>query len=197
MLAGIVAGVIGLLAALAAVGVGIWASGLFENLGGRRANNLNALTRAELVKRLLALNQPDLPYALAIGKDTDLVLDWKIADAQWYGLLAKAGLKQTYHASIRVDEKRKAVRYFERMATVEWSTTGPRVTWQREFLRGRVLFQKSAGVGYGVRRDGTLGKVYKYNFDIGALRAPLKKTVEDAGWEFVPVLLRRHASYPA
>jgi hypothetical protein len=197
MLAGIIGAGIGLLAVVAAIGVMVWATGLFENLGGRKASNPNALSRAELVKRLLALNQPGLPWTLAIAQDTDLALDWKIADAQWYGMLAKAGINKTYHASILVDEKRKAVRYFEIMATVEWSAGGPRLSWEREFLRGRVLFQKSAGVGYGIRPDGTAGKVYEYSFDIGALRAPIKKTVEDAGWEFVPVLQRRHASYPA
>jgi len=69
----------------------------------------------------------------------------------------------------------------------------PKITFQKEFLRGKILWQKSWGVQYGIREDLTLGKVYEYKFDINEVREPIKKTVEANGWEFVPVLRKSHA----
>ena len=63
------------------------------------------------------------------------------------------------------------------------------------FFKGRILFQKSWGVQYGIEEYGTLEKIYDYKFDIGMVRDPIKKVVQENGWEFVPVIRKKNATY--
>ena len=48
---------------------------------------------------------------------------------------------------------------------------------------------------YGIKEDKMFGKVYEYTFDIGYARDPLKKVVEENGWEFVSVARKAYAVY--
>jgi hypothetical protein len=40
------------------------------------------------------------------------------------------------------------------------------------------------------------GKIYDYKFDINEIRGSVIVTVEENGWEWVPVTAMRHATYP-
>jgi hypothetical protein len=50
-------------------------------------------------------------------------------------------------------------------------------------------------VQYGIKEDGTLGKVYEYKFDVNRVRDPIVKVITESGWEFVPVVRKEHATY--
>jgi hypothetical protein len=83
------------------------------------------------------------------------------------------------------------------MVSVRWlaGVDGPPIfNYQKNFFRGRILFQKSWGVEYGIKEDLSLGKVYEYKFDVRNVRNPIKKVVRDSGWEFVPVVRKSHAT---
>ena len=190
-LIGAFAGIIG---AMVGVGAAIYATGYFEYLGGKRKSIATPVNKQHLLERILSLNSPSLPYHIKPAQDTDLMIEWKIVDAKWYGIFAKERLKKTYRAYILLDEERNTTRYWEILANVEWVAGAPKIKYQKEFFRGRILWQKSWGVQYGIREDRTLGKVYEYNFDIRSIRDPIKKTVEDSGWEFVTVLMKKHAT---
>jgi len=190
-LIGTLAGIIG---ALAGVGAAIYATGYFEYLGGKRKLVISPVNKQYLMERILSLNSPSLPYHIKPALDTDLMIEWKIVDAKWYGIFAKERLRRTYRAYILLDELRHAVRYWEILASVEWVAGAPKIRYQKEFIRGRILWQKSWGIQYGIKEDGTIGKVYEYNFDIRSIRDPIKKTVEESGWEFVTVLRKKHAT---
>ena len=50
----------------------------------------------EKVKQaLLAVNRPTAPFRVVDGKadGADLVAEWKVVDAQWYGIFEKSGFK--------------------------------------------------------------------------------------------------------
>jgi hypothetical protein len=145
------------------------------------------------------LNSPELPYKLQPGNESDLLVTWNLADVRWQGLISRERLKETYRAFLLLDEVRRSVRYYEETGSVEWSTAVeglvPRVTYRTEFFKGRILFQKGWGAGYGVKADGTAGKVYEYKYDIGYLRGPLKQAILESGWEFVSVARKAHATY--
>jgi hypothetical protein len=86
------------------------------------------------------------------------------------------------------------------MGTVHWlAGTGgslvPQVAFEKSYFRGRILFQKSWGVQYGIKEDLSIGKVYEYNFDVRRVRKPIEKAVKESGWEFVPVVRKEHATY--
>ncbi|MBE3143072.1 MAG: hypothetical protein IMZ61_04010, partial [Planctomycetes bacterium] len=48
--------------------------------------------------RLLSLNRPTAPYQLIDGssESVDLIAEWKIVDATWHEIFAKAGLSKVF-----------------------------------------------------------------------------------------------------
>jgi len=54
-----------------------------------------------------------------------------------------------------------------------------------------------SGVMYGIKQLSPLeaGKVYEYKFDVNEIRGPIILIVEENGWEWVPVVAKRHAIY--
>ena len=194
--AGIIGGIIGLLAALGGVFVALYAAGMFEYRGGKKKPGAASIGKEQLYKNILAVNSPGFPYQIKPAEKTDLEIIWKITDARWLGVFAKERLKQTYRAYIYLDESRHAVRLWQAIDNIEWVAGAPKVHFQKEFFRGKVIYQKSYGVQYGVKEDGTLGKVYEYNFDIHDITGPVRKAVLDGGWEFVEVMRKRNAMKP-
>lgn len=194
---GLIAGLVGLLAAAAGVFFMLYAFGVFDYMGGNE-NNPNAVSRDTLFARLTALNDPDKPFQIRQGEDTDIIAEWKIADARWYGVFNKSGLSKSYRINMLLDESRHSVRCFEELGSLQWTagTNGltPAIHYQNSFFSGRVLFKKEWGVGYGIKDPKTLeaGKVYEYKFDIDEIRNPLIAVVRANGWEWVPVTTRRN-----
>ena len=196
-LVGALGGLIGVAASFAALH---WGLGYWEYMGGKKRPPSIPLEKARLKQKLLDLNSSESPHELKPSKETDLLLEWKIVDARWFSLFAKERLKQTYRAFLVLDEPRTSVRYFEELIRVQWvvGSTGlgqPRLSYQSQFFRGRILFKKSWGIQYAIRQDLTLGKVYEYKFDIDDVRNPIKKAIEESGWEYVPVVRKDHATY--
>ena len=159
----------------------LWGVGSFQYLGGKKRSS-SAVSKEALKEKILTLNLPEIPYQITPGKETDLLLEWKIVDAKWYGIFSKEKAEKIYRAFILLDDIRKTARYYEELGSVEWRVgtdgiSAPSVRYKEEFLKGRILFKKSWGVQYGIKESGEFGKVYEYKFDIGHARDPLKKIV--------------------
>jgi hypothetical protein len=195
-LAGIIGGIVGVLAALGGVFIALYSTGMFEYLGGKKKPGVESIGKDKLKENILAVNNPDLPYQIKPAENTDFELTWKIADARWFGVFAKEGLKQTYRAYIYLDEAKSTVRLWQAVDSVEWVAGAPKVHFQKEFFRGKVIYQKSYGVQYGVKEDKSFGKVYEYRFDINDIVGPVRKAALDGGWEFVEVMRKRNAMKP-
>lgn len=199
--ANLIGGVIGLIAAGAGLYGMLYAMGFFQYLGGKRKANIPPVSKQELIDKILALNDPSKPYHIVKGTDTDLVGEWNIVDAEWYGVFNKSGLKRAYRALLQVDESRHAVRCYEELGSITW-TAGlqgiiPAVSFQKNFFGGRILYSKEYAKGYGLKQvtPPEPGKVYDYKFDINEIRGPIILTVESNGWEWVPVTAKRHVTY--
>lgn len=196
LIVGVLAGLIGVGAAVFAV---IYALGIVEYLGGKKKSLTTApVSVEELKKRLINMNSPDTPYGIQSTGENTLVIEWNIADAKWWGILARERLKEVYRAYILLDQSRTAVRYCEETLMVRWvaqaNGTAPTFAYQRNFFRGRILYQKTWDVQYGIKDDLSFGKVYEIHFDIRNVRNPLKKVIETSGWEFVQVMNKAHAT---
>ncbi|MBM4312770.1 MAG: hypothetical protein FJ122_02495 [Deltaproteobacteria bacterium] len=199
--AGIIVGLVaGLLGAAVGFYFALYALGFFQYLGGKNPDP-RAVDKKTIQKALLALNNPSKPFHVVPGEDTDLIAEWKIVDASWYGIFSRNRLSKAYRARLLLDEERHSVRCFEVLGSVSWTvgTNGltPTVHYSRSSFGGRILFRKSFGVGYGIRDPKSLevGKVYAYRFDIDEISAPIIDTVKANGWEWVPVTAKRHAEY--
>ncbi len=193
---GIIGGIIGVVAALGGVFVALFATGMFEYQGGRKKPGVASVDKEKLREQILNINSVDLPYQIKPSDKSDLELIWKIADAKWLGIFAKERISKTYRAYIYLDESKHSVRFWQAIDNVEWVAGAPKVHFQKEFFRGKVIYQKSYGVQYGIREDKTFGKVYEYNFDINQIFGLVQKTVLDGGWEFVEVMMKKHAMKP-
>jgi len=194
--AGIIGAIIGLAAALGGVFMALYATGMLEYRGGKKKPGVESIGKEKLKEQILGINSPDLPYQIKPAENTDFELIWKITDARWLGVFAQERLKQTYRACIYLDEPRHTVRLWQAIDNVEWVAGAPKIHFQKEFFRGKVIYQKSYGVQYGIKEDGALGKVYEYKFDINDIIGPVRKAALDGGWEFVEVLRKRNAMKP-
>lgn len=201
MEAGSIAGIAGVIVAGVALYVMLYAMGYFQYLGGKKRSNIPPVSKQELIDKMLALNDHSKPYHIERGVDTDLVAEWKIVDAQWWGVFNKNGLTEAYRALLLADEDRHAVRCYEEFSKITW-TAGlaglvPAVSYTKSFFGGRILYSKEHAKGYGLKQQGSseAGKVYDYTFDVNEIRGPIILTVEENGWEWVPVTARRHVSY--
>jgi hypothetical protein len=193
---GILFSIFGLIAVGGAVWAMLWGIGSFQYLGGKKRSP-SAITKEALKEKIIALNSSELPYQITSAKESDFFLEWKIVDAKWYGIFSKEKMSRTYSALMLLDDTRKTARYYEELGSVEWhiGTDGlwkPSIRYSAEVWKGRILFQKSLGAQYGIKESGEFGKVYEYKFDIGYVRDPIKKVVQENGWEFVPVVRKQY-----
>lgn len=192
--------IVGLLGAGAGLFFALYALGFFQYLGGKKTDP-RATDKQTLQQAILKLNNPAKPYRIVPSEISDLMAEWKIVDATWYGVFNKSRLKKAYRALLLLDEARHSVRCFETFGTISWTAGAngltPTVRYSKSSFSGRILFQKSYGVGYGIKDPKSLeaGKVYEYRFDIDEIRAPIIDTVKASGWEWVPVTAKRHAVY--
>jgi hypothetical protein len=196
--------IIGLAAGLLGAGLGLYfalyALGFFQYLGGKRPD-ARAVDKKTLQQALWALNDTSKPYHIVSGEDTDLIAEWKLVDASWYGIFNKNHLRKSYRARLLLDEERHSVRCFELLGSVSWSAgvggLTPSIEYDKSSFSGRILFQKSYGLGYGIKDPKSLkmGKVYEYKFDVDEIRDPIIAVVKANGWEWVPVTAKRHAVY--
>ena len=55
--------------------------------------------------RIMALNRPSAPYQIVDGKakNVDLIAEWKIVDARWYEIFAKANLTKVFRIHMKLD----------------------------------------------------------------------------------------------
>src|SRR4030042_5059262 len=120
MLAGLIGGLIGILGGIAGIVAMLYALGIFEYLGGKKKSNITPIGKKTLIEKILHLNSPQLPYQIKTAENSDLMLEWNIVDAGWYGIYSKESLKETYRAFMLADESRHSVRYYEELGTVEW-----------------------------------------------------------------------------
>ncbi len=171
----------------------LYATGLVESPATRLYPGVPPVSRSELVSRLLSLNDPNLPWEVAEGEEegVDLVARWKLADARWWEILSRAGLRVYYLGRMRLLDESKTVLYSEEMGELEWEAglSGEPFRFRYSRFRGRILFSKRKAVAYAFKSlwPPDWGEVYEFDFDVNAVRGPLIETVERAGWLFQPV----------
>jgi hypothetical protein len=169
-------GILGIIVA----GVGIFfafrAVGYFEYLGGKHLPSSHPVTKDQLKGQLLALNNITQPWLIREGEESDLLAEWKLVDAAWYGIFNRNKLESAYRAYLLLDEARHAVRCYEEFGQVSWSMglqgTIPSVHYSRSFFGGKIYYRKELAKGWGFKQPfpHDPGKVYDYSFDLNEIR---------------------------
>lgn len=155
----------------------------------RPAAGTQVLPAADVLVRLAALNRDTAPWRIIDGasEGVDLIAEWKIVDARWYEVFAKAGLTKVFRIFLKLDDERKHVRAQDREYEVEWRVGVPTLSIAARGFRGqKVAVEYEAS--YGITEDLTLGQQYKYFFKTAEIKKPVQQAVIDCGWVYKGVV---------
>ena len=159
--------------------------GLFDWLTGtkRPAAGVAAKPLSELRAGLLTVNRPTAPFVVRDGaaEHVDLVAEWRIVDAAWIEIFAKAGLTKVFKVLMRLDAAKHEVRAVDQEWSVEWRAGVPALSLSAEAFRGQKV-EVSFGGAYAFTEDGGYGQVYRYKFATAEIKGPLQKAATEAGW---------------
>ncbi len=142
-------------------------------------------SRDEVRERILALNRPGAPYQIIDGSDegVDLIAEWKIVDAQWYEIFAKASLEKVFRIHMKLDEAEHTVRTKDHEHSVSWSAGVPTLSLSASRFSG----QKQSvqfGTAYAFTEELRPGEVYNYRFSTGEMKGPIQDAVTGCGWTY-------------
>jgi len=156
----------------------------------RPAENTPVLSVDELKERIFAANRDTAPFDYRYAQhneEGDLVAEWKIVDAKWYEVFAKAGLKKSFKIHMRIDEENHEIRAVDKELLVSWKGGVPTLSLSVQAFKGQKL-SVEAGTAYAFTEEGKAGQVYKYRFDTRELKKPLQEAVTGAGWTYRGVI---------
>jgi hypothetical protein len=158
--------------------------GLF-GFGKKPDKNTPVLSAEEVRQRLLALNRETAPYQIRDGsaEGVDLIAEWKIVDARWYEIFAKANLTKVFRIYMRFDEVKHEVRAKDEEYTVEWRAGIPSLSIAASKFSG----QKTSiefGTAYAFTEELKPGQVYKYRFNTNEIKKPIQEAVTACGWTY-------------
>ena len=160
--------------------------GLFDFLtgGSKPAADRNRATTPALREALLAINRDTSPFHIRDGhpEGVDMVAEWKIVDAAWYEIFAKAGTKRVFKILMKFDEDAGQVRSLDHEFDVEWRAGVPELTATVQGFRGQKWESSFEAVYAFDEKDLQWGKVYQYRFQTDEMKKPLKAAAEAAGW---------------
>jgi len=150
------------------------------------------LSPQEVRDAILSVNRPTAPYQISGGEaeGVDLIAEWKIVDAHWYEVFAKAGLKKVFRIYLKLDAEKHEVRAGDREYTVEWTAGVPTLSLSVEAFRGQ---QQSIqfGTAYAFTESLAPEQVYKYRFSTGEMKKPIQEAVTGCGWTYKGIAFGR------
>src|SRR5439155_3305452 len=120
---------------------------------------------SDLRTAILALNRPTAPFVIRDGgpEKVDLVAEWRIVDATWYEIFAKAGLTRVFKVLMKLDPTRHEVRAVDQEWSVEWRAGTPSMKLAATAFRGQTS-EVSFGTAYAFTETAAVGRVYRYKF---------------------------------
>jgi outer membrane protein TolC len=161
--------------------------GLFDLLSGTKkpAAGTPVLGAEEVRTRILAVGRPTAPFQIVDGaaEQVDLIAQWKIVDAKWFEIFAKAGLSKSFRIFMKLDSAAHEVRAVDREYTVAWSAGVPKMTLAASAFRGQSQ-QIEFGKAYGFTEKLETGQIYNYKFDTSEMKKPLQAAIASCGWTY-------------
>ena len=158
--------------------------GLF-GFGKKSDKNAPVLSADEVRQRLLTLNRETAPYQIIDGasQNVDLIAEWKIVDARWYEIFAKANLTKVFRIYMKFDSSKREVRAMDEELNVSWRAGVPSFSAEASFFKGQKT-SISFGTGYAFTENLAPGQVYKYKFNTNELKKPIQDAIAASGWTY-------------
>ena len=158
--------------------------GLF-NFGKKPDKNTPVLSADEVRQRLLALNRETAPYQIIDGtsQNVDLIAEWKIVDARWYEIFAKASLTTVFRIYMKFDAAKHEVRGKDEECTVSWRAGVPSLSFSASKFQGQMA-SVQFGTAYAFTEELKPGQVYNYRFSTNEIKKPIQEAVAACGWGY-------------
>ena len=144
-----------------------------------------------LINALLALNRNDLPFRIIDGRPegVDLIAEWKLVDAEYHALFARAGVKRVFRIFMKLDPASRTVRAKDQEYGVRWSNGVPTVL-AGSYFQGQKWTLRSHGE-IALRKDTRKpGVVVNHSFSTAEIKNPIKSAIKEAGWRYKGVAFR-------
>lgn len=155
----------------------------------RPAAGAPVLSADQVLAQLKALDRDTAPWRVVDGtsEGVDLIAEWKIVDARWYEIFAKAGLKKVFRILLKLDERNKHVRAQDREYEISWRAGVPSLSIAASGFKGQSA-SVEYGASYGFKEDLSLGQQYEYFFKTSEIKRPLQEAVVACGWVYKGVV---------
>ena len=156
--------------------------GLFSR---KPSSKVPALPPQEVMTRLLSLNRPTAPFRIVDGRaeNVDLIAEWKIVDATWYEIFAKANLTKVFRIYLKLDPEKRELRAQDHEYTVAWRAGVPNLSLAVSSFKGQMT-SIEFGSAYAFTEELAPGQVYKYRFNTNELKKPIQEAVKACGWSY-------------
>lgn len=146
---------------------------------------INPIPLFELKGNLLKLNSKN-PFKIIRSKerDIDLEVSWKIADAKWIEMLGKGWHNLKYLGYLVFDEPTHTLRYTEKI--IEKNVTSGPLGFSKssKIQKGTLINSRIKSHFYGIKEDGSIGEVYKYDFTPTDIKGVIRQIANNNGWNF-------------
>ena len=158
----------------------------------RPEKGTTVLKKEQVLVKILEINRETAPYKIYRCEEEgiDLVAEWKIVDAKWYGVFNKSGLKKVFKIQMRLDEIKNEVRAVDREYSISWSAGIPSLSLSIESFKGQKQ-EISFGSAYAFTEKGEFGEVYKYKFSTKEIKTPIQNIAISCGWTYKGVVLSK------
>ena len=156
--------------------------GLF---GKKPDKNAPVLSADEVRQRLLTLNRETAPYQIIDGasQNVDLIAEWKIVDAKWVEIFAKANLTKVFRIYMKFDATKHEVRGKDEEFTVAWRAGVPSLSISATKFQGQMT-SVEFGAAYAFTEELKPGVVYNYRFSTNEIKKPIQEAVTACGWAY-------------
>jgi hypothetical protein len=151
----------------------------------RPAAGTPVLPANQVMERLKSLTRPTAPWQIIDGQSegVDLIAEWRIVDARWYEIFAKASLSKVFRIYLKLDEAAKHVRAQDREYVVSWRAGVPSMSISASAFKGQST-SIQFGTSYGFTEDLTTGQQFKYFFKTSEIKTPVQDAVTQCGWVY-------------
>ena len=156
--------------------------GLF---GKKPDKNAPVLSADEVRQPLLTLNRETSPYQIIDGasQNVDLIAEWKIVDAKWVEIFAKANLTKVFRIYMKFDAAKHEVRGKDEEFTVAWRAGVPSLSISATKFQGQMT-SVEFGAAYAFTEELKPGVVYNYRFSTNEIKKPIQEAVTACGWAY-------------
>ena len=153
--------------------------------GKKPVANIPAIPADELKTSLLGLNRPSAPFQIVDGQaeGVDLIAEWKIVDASWYEIFAKAKLEKIFRIYLKFDAAKRELRAQDHEYSVSWSAGIPHLSLEVSKFKGQMT-SVQFGTGFAFTETLAPGQVYKYRFNTNELKKPIQDVCASSGWSY-------------